>query len=288
MIIMYKKELRQLFGNVRSFAVIGILLLSCGIYTVFQNLLSASPDFSLALTGMLPFLTVTLPILSVGAFSTERKCGTQGWLYSLSLRSSDVVLGKYFALLSVFSIPMIVIAIYPLILSFFGMMEMEKSYFAWFGMLLLGAALLSLCLFLSLFFRNVWAIWAVGSAALLSLYLIQLFLTVLPAAGWFSLLIIELFLIGICVFFLFVIRSKITAICFSSLPVASAILFAVKPDLFVSLVAKIFAGVNPFSRFAGFIYGRFDLQGILFYISFIVIFLFATVKITECRRDSEI
>ena len=288
MIVMYKKELRQLFGSIRSFAVIGILLLSCGIYTVLQNLWAASADFSLALTGMLPFLAIALPILTVGSFSAERACNTQGWLYSLSLRPSDIVLGKYFAVLSVFSLPMLVMAIYPLILSFFGMVEMEKSYFAWFGILLLGASLLSICIFLSLFLQNIWAIWAVGAGTLLACYLVQLFLTVLPASGWFSLLIIELLLIGLCAFFLFVIRSKITALCFVSLPVAAAILFAIKPSLYLSLFPRILSSVNPFSRFVGFIYGRFDLQGILFYISVIVIFLFATVKVTECRRDSEI
>lgn len=287
MTVMYKKELRQLFGGVRGFAVIGILLLICGFYTVFQNLLSASPDFSIALTGMLPALIVALPILSAKSFATERTCGTHGLLYSLSLRPSDIVLGKYLAHLTVFSITMLVIAIYPLILSFFGMVEMGKIYFAWFGMWLLGAALLSICLFFSLFFKNAWANWGLGAAILLFLYLIQLFLTALPSAAWFSLLIIELALIGVCVWLLLVIGSKLAVGCFAILPIGTAILFAINPSLFTSLLSRILSQSNPFARFAGFIYGRFDLQGILFFISVAVLFVYATVKITDCRRDKE-
>ncbi|MBQ9759783.1 MAG: Gldg family protein [Clostridia bacterium] len=287
MFIMLKKELRQLFGSVRGFAVIAILLLFCGVYTVFRNMLTGTPSFSSSLPGIFPAFVLALPLLTYKSFSSERACGTNGLLYSLSLRPAHVVLGKYFAHLSILLISMAVIALYPLLLSFFGTVDMAESYFAWFGLLLLGAALLSLCLYLSVFFKKNWINWVLSAGVLLALLLINTFLTSIPSAAWFSFAVLELLLVGACVFLWLVIGSRIAAICATALPVALAFLFIFLPDIFLSLLPKLLSRFNPFSRFLGFIYGRFDLEGILFFICFTAFFVVLTVLTVSHRHDSE-
>lgn len=288
MTIIFKKELRQLFGGVRGFAVISILLLSCGLYTVLQNMLMGVSAFSVALTGMIPALTVSLPILSAKSLADEQKCGTYKLLYSLSLRPSDIVLGKYFAHLTVFFLSMLAIALFPILLSFFGTVEMADAYFAWFGFVMFGASLLSICLFLSTISKNTWINWGISAGTLLSLYLLQVFLTSLPSAAWFSFAVIEVLLLGACLLLWLAVKSAFAAICCSVLPIVTAILFAVKPIWFVSLIGLTLSKINPFSRYAGFVYGRFDLEGIVFFLSVTVFFVFLTATVLSYRRDTEV
>ena len=54
----------------------------------------------------------------------ERHQKTDQLLYALPLKMSDVVLGKYLALLTVIAIPTLIIGIYPFILSRYGSVSM--------------------------------------------------------------------------------------------------------------------------------------------------------------------
>lgn len=285
MTVILRKELRQYFCSIRGFAVMAILLLFCGLYTVFQNLLFASPDFSVSLTGCFPALILALPILSAHLFSRERKLGTEGLFYALALRPIDVVVGKFLAALTVFLLPLLACAIFPLILSFFGAVNLADAYFAWFGFLLLGASLLSVCVFLSTLFRSAWVCWAVSTASVAALYVLQLLLTSLPLASWFSFAVIEALLVCVCLFLWLGAKSPFATAIGALLPLANAILFVTVPSLFVSLIPRLLSVVNPFSRFAGFVYGRFDLLGILFFLSVTAFFLFCAVLVQHCQRD---
>lgn len=288
MIFMLKKELRHLFGGLRSFASIGILLLFCSIYTVSKNMIAGSSDFSIALMGSFPATVALFPLLSCKLFSEDRKTNSQGLLYSFSLRPIDIVLGKYLSLLTVYAIPTLILACYPFLLSFFGEIRMKQAYFAWLGYFLLGAALLSLCLFLSLFFKKAKITYMLGGGVLLLLYLLQLLILKIPTANIFSFIVIELLLVGLCVWLWLAVKSRIAAIGAALLPIGAAILFAIRPLFFSSLFPRMISKLNPFSRYVGFIYGRFDLGGILFYLSFAAFFVALTVIVVTYRRDEEI
>ena len=288
MIFMLKKELRHLFGSLRSFASIGILLLFCGIYTVSQNMIGGSSDFSIALMGAFPATVLLFPLLSSHQFSEERRCHAQGLLYSYSIRPVDVVLGKYFSLLTVLAIPIAVLAFYPFLLSFFGEIRMAHAYFALLGFFLLCASLLALCLFLSLFFKNGWITYALSAGVLLLLYLLQLLIGKSPSAPVFSFVLIELLLVGLCVWLWLAVKSRLAACCVFLLPIGAAILFVLRPLFFSSLFSRLLSRLNPFARYVGFIYGRFDLEGILFYLSFAAFFVALTVITVAYRRDEEL
>ena len=287
MTVMLKKELRRLFGGLRGFAVIAILLLLCGLYTVLQNMLAGSVSFALSLGGAFPALVFALPLLAAPTFSEEAQAGAAPLLYSLGFRTRDIVIGKYLAQLTVFLLSMLVVALYPLLLSFFGEIPMSESYFAWLGLLLLGASLLALCNVISIFFRRAWINWTVGALAILSLYHLNVYLLKLPSAPWFSFVLLEVIAVGICLWIFFVLGSRLVAACAAVLPAALALLFVFVPSLFQSLVPILLSRINPFSRFTGFIYGRMDLQGILYFLSVIALLLTVTVCIKAYRRDAE-
>ncbi len=288
MTVILRKELRRLFGGIRGFAVIAILLLFCGLYTVLQNMLTGSTSFAMSLGGAFPALIITVPLLTAPTFADEKRTRSLPWLYSLGFRTRDVVIGKYLAHLTVYLISMLVVALYPLILSFFGEVPFSESYFAWFGLFLLGALLLSLCLLISTLLERAWLNWIEGALAILSLYLLNVYLTALPASPWFSFVVLEGIAFSICLWIWLVAGSWLVAACTAVLPAALAILFVCAPSPFRALFPLLLSLINPFSRFSGFIYGRLDLQGILYFLSATALLLTITVCILVYRRDREI
>ena len=285
MTVIFRKELRQYFSSVRSFAIMAILLLFCGLYTAFQNLLFGSPNFSISLTGCFPALVLTLPLLCMHLFSRERKLGTEGFFYALALRPMDVVVGKFLAAFVVFLLPMLACAILPLLLSFFGSVNLVDAYFAWLGFLLLGASLLSIAIFLSALPKTTLLAWGFSTIGVGGLYVLQILLTSLPLAPWFSFAVIEAILLCACLLMWLCIGSRLAACIALVFPVANAILFVALPRAFLALFPRILSNINPFSRYAGFVYGRFDLLGILFFLSVTAFFLFCAVLVQICRRD---
>ena len=102
MTAIYKKELRSYFCNMTGAIFIAFLLLIAGIMSVMYNFKGLYPNFeySLSDTGFIFLLIV--PILTMRIVAEEKHSRTDQLLYSLPLKVTDVVLGKYLAIVTVF------------------------------------------------------------------------------------------------------------------------------------------------------------------------------------------
>ena len=78
-------------------------------------------------------------------FSRDRLTRADKLLYSLPFRSSDIVLGKYLALLCFFGISVGALALLPVIIGFFATVNYLSAYLSFLCFLLFGAALLAMC-----------------------------------------------------------------------------------------------------------------------------------------------
>lgn len=288
MYVIYKKELRRLFGGVLSYAAIGILLLACGFYTVYYNLFLAFTDIAYTLTGSFYALIAAIPLMTCGLYTYERRSGAMPLCYSLGFRPWQIALGKYLAALTVFGLVAAVLALHPLLISCFGKVDLAACYFEWLGYVLMGASLIALCSFVAAFGKRIWIPLGAGVGAVLLLWAGQRFLTVLPVAPWFSFALVVLLLVGVCALLWFAIGARRIALGAAALPVAATAVFIAAPDAYTALVPRLLSNVNPFSRFSGFIYGRFDLEGIVYFISFSAFFVCLTAMLLWSRRDDRI
>ena len=104
------------------------LLLFTGIYTMVYNLQSASVHFEYVLGSMSFVFLIIVPILTMRVLAEERRQKTDQLLYSLPLTMTQVVLGKFTAMLVVFAVPMAVICLYPVVLSAYGNVYLPAAY----------------------------------------------------------------------------------------------------------------------------------------------------------------
>ncbi len=237
MLLIYKKELRHLFGSIRTYAAIAIVLTVYGFYTVFGNM-TGSPELSIPFMGSFPALAIAVPMITPLCFANERNGGAQSLLYSYSITPIDTALGKYSAVLTVFAIPTALTALTPVLFSLIiegGEIVIGKIYLAWLGYLLLGMTLAAISLFISTLSRNAWINFGIGVGVLGVLYLAQLLLAKLPG------------------------------------------------KLFPLIISKI----NPFHRYLDFIYGRIDLDGIVYFLTVTALFVTLTALICNYRRSNE-
>ena len=73
----------------------------------YYNFFSLSSDMSAALSVIVLILLILIPILSMRSFADEQKQKTDQLLFTAPVSVGKVVLGKFFALAAVYSIPML-------------------------------------------------------------------------------------------------------------------------------------------------------------------------------------
>ncbi|MDE6663906.1 MAG: Gldg family protein [Lachnospiraceae bacterium] len=149
MIAIYKREVRAFFNSFIGWLFLAATLLMLGIFFTVYNIIYGDPSIAYTLQRVVFLFMLAIPILTMRILAEDRKQKTDQLILTAPVTIGKIVLGKYFALLSVYIIPVVIIGIAPIILSFYGNFQVGVSYTALLGFLLYGAFALSLGLFVS-------------------------------------------------------------------------------------------------------------------------------------------
>ena len=149
MLAIYKREVRSYFQSMVGCVFVAFLIAFTGIYFMAYNLTAGYPYFSYTLSGTLIVFIVGIPLITMRSFSEERKNKTDQLLLTAPVKISDIILGKYLALLTIYVIPVLIMCLYPLLLGTHGTVSYAVSYTSILGYFLLGAAYISVGVFVS-------------------------------------------------------------------------------------------------------------------------------------------
>ena len=288
MTAVFRHELSSYFKSVSGYVFGAFLLLFAGIYTTDINLNAGLTNFEYVLDYMCIIFLIIVPILTMRVVAEERRQRTDQLLYSLPLTMTEVVLGKYGALLVVFLAPMAVIGVYPLILSAFGNVYLPAAYSAWLGFFLLGAALLAIGMFISSLTESQ----AVAAGLCFLVMLVNYFITSLADfisttafASFAAFTVVILALAGIV---WFMTRSGLASGVLA-LVLEAVLLFFYAGDTsaFEGLFPEVMENLSLFDQFYQFVNGVFDLRAVVYLLSVSGLFLFLTVQSLEKLRWSE-
>jgi ABC-2 type transport system permease protein len=281
----FRHELRNYFHSLTAYVFGAFLLAVVGLSSVLYNLQAAVSNFEFVLSFASIIFVVIVPILTMRTLAEERRQRTDQLLYSLPITTTQVVLGKYLALLVVYLIPLAVISLYPLLFSQFGDVYLPTSYGSLFAFFLMGAALLAVGMFLSSLTDNQGFAAGIGIAAiLLNYYSVSLAeYTSSTAMGSLIALYVIALLLGVVIHNL--TRNEnlaygVTLVLIAALSVA----YFVNSSAFEGLLPDIMTKLSLFRQFNSFVNGAFDLTAIVYYVSVMGFFLFLTVQSLEKRR----
>lgn len=281
----FRHELRNYFHSLTAYVFGAFLLAVVGLGSVLYNLQAAVSNFEFVLSFASIIFVVIVPILTMRTLAEERRQRTDQLLYSLPITTTQVVLGKYLALLVVYLIPLAVVSLYPLLFSQFGEVYLPTSYGSLFAFFLMGAALLAVGMFLSSLTDNQGFAAGIGVAAiLLNYYSVSLaeYTSSTTMGSLIALYVIAL-LLGVVIHNL--TRNEnlaygVTLVLIAALSVA----YFVNSSAFEGLLPDIMTKLSLFRQFNSFVNGAFDLTAIVYYVSVMGFFLFLSVQSLEKRR----
>lgn len=281
----FTHELRSSFRSLSAWVFASFLLCFVGIGAMMYNIQAAVSNFEYVLSLSCLAFVVIAPILTMRVLAEERRQRTDQLLYALPVSTTEVILGKYAALLALYLVPLAIIAVYPLIFAQFGEVYLPTSYGSLFAFFLLGAALLAVGLFISSLTDNQGLAAGIGIAVILFNYYSVSLSEYVSASALGS----AVALIALCCavgLILKVLTGNGSLGYWTGFGLSAAVvaLYALKRDALECLLPEIMGSLSLFERFYVFVNGVFDLKAVVFYGSVIVFFLFLSVQSLEKRR----
>ena len=285
MIAVLKHEIYGYYNSLTAYLFCAFFLASIGVGAILYNIQSSVASFELVLQFVCIGLVVLLPVLTMRVIAEEKKQKTDQLLYALPLKLSQIVLGKYLALLTVFLIPMVVISVYPLIFSRYGDVYLLTAYGSLFSFFLLGASMIAIGMFISSLTGNQGFAAGVSIALFLLNYYSVRLAEYASATALSSLVSIAVFAVAFACLIGHLTKSETLAygVALAAF-VGLGLTFAFKRSALEGLLPKLFSQLSLFNRFYVFVNGVFDLTAVVFYVTVIVFFLFLTVQSLEKRR----
>ena len=288
MIAVWKREISAYYKSVTGWLLGAFLLIFAGIYCMAYNLSGYSAKFAYVLSHCSFIYLIAVPIISMRALAEEKRQRTDQLLYSLPIRLSDVVMGKYFGMLTVLAFPMLILATYPLILSQYGTMEFASAYAALFAFFLLGACLLSIGLFISSVTESQVTSAVITLVVMLLLYFMKALASYVSTEASASLIALIILVVIFAGILQLMAKNAIVSVGVGMLGIGGLyIWYSADSSAFSGLFSSMMESISVFERFDTFVDGVFDLTAVVYYLSIICVFLFLTVQSMEKRRWNE-
>ena len=171
----YRREMGAFFISGVAYVFLSVFYLLSGYFFYSGVILSGRTDTSPLFSSMFIIVLFLIPILTMRLMSEEKKNRTDQGLLTAPVGLWDIVLGKYFAGLTLFIIAESIVFVYAFILSILGNVVWSTLIGNYLGMLFLGSAFIAVGIFISSLTENQMASAVASMLALFVLYLFDSF-----------------------------------------------------------------------------------------------------------------
>ena len=140
----YRRELGSFFNSAIGPVFLTVFYLGSGVLFWLFCLNYARTDMSNYFAWMRLVMVLILPLLTMRLLSEERAQKTDQGLLTAPVSLGGIVLGKYFAALTVYAMGIAIVFVYAILLSFFGTVAWSIVFSNFIALFLMGAAFMAI------------------------------------------------------------------------------------------------------------------------------------------------
>ena len=266
----------------------GFFLLLAGFFFAMTNIFRASPNYNAVLGEITFIFLIVVPVLTMRLMPDDKRQRTDQLLLTSPLSLSGIVLGKYFAAVTVFVLTLLITCLYPIIMSFFGNIAVWEIMGGYVGFLLLGSAFISIGLFVSSLTDNQVISAVTTFTALLFMWILDWVVQGLPTDRVSGIIFAAILAVAAGAFVYF--NTKNIYVGIATTLVGAAIIvaayFFADTYFFDGIIVRVFEWFSLLKRYEEFQLGVLSLGPIVYYITFSAAFVFLTVRVLESKRWS--
>jgi len=145
----FKREFRAFFTSPVGYVVLAALGFFAGLFFYAANILGLSSDLSPVFSSMFTFILMILPLVTMRLLSDEKRQKTDQALLTSPVSLTGIVLGKYFAALLVYSLFLLEMIVFAMIIAFQVTPDWTIFLGNCIGILLIGGFIISIGILIS-------------------------------------------------------------------------------------------------------------------------------------------
>lgn len=172
MTAVFKRELRAYFTGPIGYIFIAIFVFFANWSFCIDSLSQYKSDISVVFENMVLVFIILVPLMTMRLWSEEKRQKTDQLLLTAPVSTTGVVLGKFYAALTVTLIGLVFTLVYPILVSMKGTLDVSKTIGNYIGVILVAASYISISLFISSLTKSQ-ILSAVGSILILLVFYIM-------------------------------------------------------------------------------------------------------------------
>ena len=281
----YKRELKSYLTSMIGYLFIFFLLILTGIYFSAYQLSAAYPKFEYTLSALTFVFLIGVPILTMRVFAEERRQKTDQLLLTSPVSVTGIVMGKFLALVTIYAIPVVAMCFYPLIMSKFGTVNFVAQYTAVFGFFLLGCTNLAIGMYLSAITESQVIAAVLTFVVLFAFYMMNGISSFFSQTSMSTAAALGILILAASLIIYNMIRNiLISAVICVIGEAAVVITYVLNARIFEGGIQKILSIFNITGHFENFSNSIFDINGVVYYVSFMAVCIFLTIQSIVKRR----
>ena len=288
MTAIFKRELRSYFHGMLGYVLTAFLLASSGIYFLALNLGYGLTDFGYyTLYRAIFMLLLYIPVLTMRSLAEERRSRTDQLLLTSPVPVWGIVLGKFFAMCTVFALPCLMDVVMILILWALGgtVPALAANFAALLCYFLLGCAAIAMGEFLSGLTENPIIAAVAGFSVLLLAYMMPSLRSLFNAGSAVALAVFTAIAGAASLMAGLRTRSFILGcLTFAALCLGLTGLFLLQSAWLTEAFSAVLSVLCFFTPFEDFVNNSFSLPTLVYYLTVTGMFLFFTAQSIEKRR----
>ncbi len=218
MIAILKRELSSYFNSATAYVVFAVYFFFSGLffcdYCFERNTASLAGVYG----NMFIIILFIIPIITMKTFSEEKRQKTDQALLTAPISLFEIVVGKFLGAFLLFTLCCCIFLVYALVISFFAAPDWAVLLCTFVGILLLGAALIAINVFISVLTESMIISAVTGMAVGLVISLMNYFIQII-SVDWITFLLGKINFINYYTNFTYGILSIIDVIFFLSVTV---------------------------------------------------------------------
>ncbi len=183
MFAIFKREFNAYFSSPIGYVFIAMFYCLSGFFFFFENLAVGSAELRYVYSMLFTCSALLMPILTMRMLSEDKRQKTDQVLLTAPIGLFSLLMGKFLAALLVYVIAVSITLVYALVLSVFVPLNWAVVFSSYFGIILLGAALIAVGMFISSLTESQLVAAIVSVVVDVALLLVDSLATLMPTAS---------------------------------------------------------------------------------------------------------
>lgn len=149
MVAILKRELSSYFNSAVAYVVMAVYFLFSGLFFSMICIENDTSNLAYVFGNMFIIILFIIPIITMKSFSEEKRQRTDQALLTSPTSLFEIVMGKFLGAFILFAIISLIFVVYALVISFFTAPDWAVVLCTFVGLLLLGASLIAINVFIS-------------------------------------------------------------------------------------------------------------------------------------------